>query len=128
MTWSGTFSVTPIAKGRPRMTRGGHTYTPKRTRDAEIELRSMLIDKAPPKLEGALAMSITFYIKRPVSAKGRPHPTKRPDLDNMAKLVLDASNGILYDDDAQICHLSATKLYSEVSRIAISVFPLKDRE
>ena len=29
-------------------------------------------------------------------------PTKRPDLDNIAKAVLDALNGLAYQDDSQI--------------------------
>lgn len=37
--------------------------------------------------------------------------TKKVDVDNLAKFVLDSLNGILYDDDQQIFSLSATKVY-----------------
>jgi len=38
--------------------------------------------------------------------------TGKPDLDNLAKLVLDAANGILWDDDSQIIKLHLSKMYS----------------
>jgi Holliday junction resolvase RusA-like endonuclease len=37
--------------------------------------------------------------------------SKKVDVDNLAKFVLDSLNGILYDDDQQIFSLSATKVY-----------------
>ena len=40
-------------------------------------------------------------------------PTKKPDIDNVIKIITDALNGIAYDDDAQIVSLSATKFYDE---------------
>ena len=39
--------------------------------------------------------------------------TKKPDLDNMAKTVLDALNGLAYIDDSQIYSLTLFKTYSE---------------
>lgn len=39
--------------------------------------------------------------------------TKRPDVDNMAKAVLDALNGIAWEDDSQIARLSITKEYAK---------------
>ena len=38
---------------------------------------------------------------------------KKPDLDNMAKAVLDALNGLAYIDDSQIYSLTLYKTYSE---------------
>lgn len=37
-----------------------------------------------------------------------PHE-KKPDLDNLAKSVLDALNGIVWRDDAQVASLSMSK-------------------
>lgn len=128
MAWSASFEVKIRPKGRPRFTRSGHAYTPKTTKEAEAELKELLLSKNPVCLEGALAISVTFYLKRPKSAKGRPHPTTRPDLDNLLKLVLDSGNGILYKDDSQICHMSVSKVYSEVERVTVTIFPLKDKE
>lgn len=41
---------------------------------------------------------------------------KKPDLDNMAKSVLDALNGLAYIDDSQIYSLTLFKTYSEQPR------------
>ena len=39
--------------------------------------------------------------------------TKKIDCDNLAKTVLDALNGIAYDDDKQICRLYVEKRYGK---------------
>lgn len=47
---------------------------------------------------------------------------KRPDLDNMVKLLADALNGIIWADDSQIFNLHACKLYSANPRIELEIF------
>jgi Holliday junction resolvase RusA-like endonuclease len=75
--------------------------------------------------EHSLAMTIVFYLKRPLKhfvgskpGPGRmrdsaPHQTSvtRMDVDNLAKFVLDSLNGLLYEDDRQVVSLHITKLY-----------------
>ena len=39
--------------------------------------------------------------------------TSKPDVDNLAKAVLDALNGILYEDDSQVVMLAVTKQYAK---------------
>ena len=43
---------------------------------------------------------------------GKLKPCKKPDADNIAKVVSDALNGIVYEDDSQICDLNVKKLYT----------------
>ena len=71
-----------------------------------------------------LVMSIIFRRKRPKNhfVSGKPGPGRMrsdapkeispisSDIDNLAKFVLDAMNGLLYDDDKQIVSLHVTKL------------------
>ena len=45
----------------------------------------------------------------------------RPDVDNCSKLVLDALNGILWRDDAQICELSVTRRYADAPQATLKV-------
>ena len=45
--------------------------------------------------------------------EGKIKPTKKPDADNIAKVVCDALNGIAYTDDTQITHLTISKHYTE---------------
>ena len=52
--------------------------------------------------------------------------TKRPDCDNLAKSILDALNGIAYDDDSQICSLSVFKFYGDEPRVEISLGEIRD--
>ena len=47
---------------------------------------------------------------------------KKPDVDNGAKAILDAMNGIVYEDDAQVAGLIVQKFYAEKDEINIKVF------
>lgn len=87
----------------------------------------------------ALSVAIHAQLARPaghvlrtgeLSAAGRrvPHPTKRPDLDNVAKLVLDALNTRAYADDALVCRLSTQKAYGDCDLLRISVVCFCGRE
>lgn len=66
-------------------------------------------------LEGALSCRLVFILPRPKgrTRKTRPNPryysTARPDVDNLAKAVLDALNGLLFRDDSQIATLMIVK-------------------
>jgi Holliday junction resolvase RusA-like endonuclease len=42
----------------------------------------------------------------------------RPDIDNVAKAVLDAFNGIVYKDDAQVYELTVKKIYGQPLMVA----------
>lgn len=68
-----------------------------------------------------LEMTIVAYFKIPKSTtkkdrtlieKGLMFPTKKPDADNIAKVVCDALNGIAYRDDTQIVRLHIMKEYT----------------
>jgi Holliday junction resolvase RusA-like endonuclease len=62
-------------------------------------------------LSGALSLAITFWLPRPRSVR-RESPTTRPDVDKLARCVLDALTGILYADDSQVVELYACKRYA----------------
>jgi Holliday junction resolvase RusA-like endonuclease len=49
-----------------------------------------------------------------------PH-TKKPDCDNMAKICLDALNGVAYHDDAQITNLIISKHYGENAKVKVTI-------
>lgn len=44
---------------------------------------------------------------------GKMFPTKKPDADNIAKVICDALNGVAYGDDTQIVKLVVSKRYKE---------------
>ena len=122
----------PAAKGRPRMTRGGRVYTPKKTVSAENMVRVYATQAmvGQPLLEGPLTVEIIAVLSIPRSwSKKRKDlaanhsllPIKTPDIDNLAKLVTDAMNGVVYHDDKQITTLRATKIFGEAPGTAVVV-------
>ena len=60
----------------------------------------------------ALAVSMVFSFGRPKSNKTQWH-TQRPDLDNLAKAVLDALHGIAFLDDAVVDEMMLSKTWGE---------------
>ena len=122
----------PRGKERPRHTSGGHTYTPEKTREYEklVKLEFLRqVGKASP-LEGPVEADVTAYYRIPKSVskkkreamlRGEVRPTGKPDLDNIAKAVLDSLNGIAYRDDAQVTELRIRKYYSEEPRVELSI-------
>lgn len=104
--------IEPQPKGRPRFTRLGKPYTPEKTRKYEAELRQKIKQKyKKPPFKKHIRLELTFYLTRKRTVK-RQYPIVKPDLDNLIKAFLDAANGVLYEDDAQIVSLQAEKIYA----------------
>lgn len=117
---------TPVPKARARtVAQGGrvHAYTPEATKAWETKVQlwarraALYIPDAP--LAGPLAVTMVFYLPRPQRCK-REHPSVRPDVDNYAKAVLDALNGVVWRDDGQIVQLAASKVYGD-PRVEIEI-------
>jgi Holliday junction resolvase RusA-like endonuclease len=67
-------------------------------------------------LDGPVSIRIVCWFSRPKghSKKRREHrepKISKPDLDNLAKAILDALNEIAYNDDGQVCRLTVEKWY-----------------
>lgn len=126
---------TPVAKGRPRFSRrSGRTYTPAKTESAEKALRLSLMTSAEAlrvlPLYGALGVRADFVLAVPASWSKREQaaalngtrlPTSRPDVDNFAKLVLDAANGVLWPDDSAVVELAVSKRYGREPGVRLVV-------
>lgn len=122
----------PRGKARHRTTKSGHTYTPKGTVDYEnMVIRSYQMEYMGRQLlEGELQAVICAYFKIPKSAtKGKllamqhniVRPTKKPDSDNISKIILDALNKVAYKDDSQIVDLTVRKYWSEEPRVEVCI-------
>ena len=59
--------------------------------------------------------------------EGRELPLKKPDMDNIVKVVADALNGVAYHDDTQIVSLSMEKFYSGSPRVEVSISNLENK-
>jgi len=105
----------PVPKGRPRIsTSTGYVYTPSRTQQSEWRIRQLAQAEWSDPLEVALELRLVVSLQTPQMPKkwiGIRQATKRPDLDNYIKTVLDALNGIVYLDDSQVVKISAQKVY-----------------
>ena len=123
----------PVAKGRPRMTRDGITYTPEKTANWEAlaKFEASRQYKGPP-LAGCLIVTINAYFSIPKSWPQWKREqgdleniwhTCKPDADNVVKCI-DAFNGQLWADDAQIATLSVNKRYSGRPRVEVTVRPV----
>lgn len=126
-----------VSKGRPRFTRSGHTYTPKRTKDYERLVATSLKAQGAEYSEKPLTMKVDIYkgylkswtIKQRERAKsGELQPFKRPDVDNYVKAILDGADKILYKDDAQIIRLEVEKHYDEPARVEIQIKEYEENE
>jgi Holliday junction resolvase RusA-like endonuclease len=124
-----------IAKGRPRLSRFGHAYTPARTRNYEEHLRGLAVaamvgrerfEDIPLRVAMVVDVSVpeSWPEKKKQSAVyGGILPTKRPDIDNYQKLVLDAMNGIIFRDDSQVVEIYSMKRYAAEPRLVVRVEP-----
>lgn len=81
-----------------------------------------------------LAMVITacYPIPKSTSKKNKDlmlenkiRPTKKPDLDNVAKVYQDALNSVIYHDDSQIVSLVVRKVYAEEPKVEVLVMLVK---
>ncbi len=115
--------IPPMGKARPRMTRNGHVYTPKETVEAERAVRDAFIAAGGRQIEADVPVYISVFAvfaipkswpkwKRTAAMAGAIRPTKKPDTDNIGKLVADALNGAAYADDSQIVEMYVSKSYS----------------
>ena len=129
-----TFTVLgePKGKARARVTRFG-AYTPEATAMYEnlvkIEYRQQLRDyRFPDNMPLRMKVVAEFTIpassskaKRIQMLNGTNRPTKKPDWDNVGKIVSDALNKIAYKDDSQIVECTVIKKYSDKPKVTITL-------
>ena len=120
-----------IGKQRPKFSsRGGFvkTYTPDQTINYENYVKMLWLQSGQEKLTGNIKATIDaeFLIPKSFSKKKQAaldgaYCSKKPDCDNIAKSILDALNGIAYDDDSQIVELTVRKYYTGLGEVAILI-------
>ncbi len=64
--------------------------------------------------------------KKEAMVNGEINPTKKPDCDNVLKIIADSLNQIAYKDDAQIIESTVVKRYAEVPRTEVEIYHLSD--
>ena len=125
----------PQGKGRPRFsTVCGHVHT--RTPDETVldenlvktEYRQQVGVKFPD--DAMLDVRIFAYYpipksvskrKRQAMLEKRIRPIKKPDWDNVGKVICDSLNGIAYRDDAQVVDSMVRKFYGETPKVVVTI-------
>lgn len=120
-------------KQRPRMnTRTGKTYTPTKSKNYEYLVRYIFVNKYPnvEPIKGKVKMTIIAYYELPKKRSklqeaemlaGIIQPTKKPDWDNIGKIVSDALNKFAFLDDNQITEALVIKRYARVPKTYVKI-------
>ena len=132
MTITVTVPGDPVAKGRPRFTRTGQSYTPAKTKKFENLVRLAYSLQQPDRdpAEGPIELTVRAYFSIPKSwskkkqaeaATEQMKKISKPDLDNCLKAVQDGLNGVAWLDDAQVTDTHMSKRYSLKPRVDIII-------
>lgn len=126
----------PFGKQRPRVVSRGtfsKAYTPKETVSYENLVKLMYSQAAKGKMfpDGAMldVRIIAYYdIPKSTSKKKRKEmlehkirPAKKPDWDNIGKIVCDSLNLVAYHDDSAVVDAQVRKFYSENPRVDVTI-------
>jgi Holliday junction resolvase RusA-like endonuclease len=122
-------------KGRPRFF-NGRAITDSKTRSREGIVAAFASQAMgdTPAITGPVEVEIIAVMPVPASWSkkrraealgGLELPAKKPDIDNQIKLILDGINAIVFQDDAQICRIMATKVYGESPLTKVRVTPIR---
>jgi Holliday junction resolvase RusA-like endonuclease len=132
--------VDPVPQGRPRFRRQGAHMVIYDPHEKEKKLFTNLCRNHAQGLyfdhSKHLWVTLTYYLpvarshassKRNAILWGFDEPHK-PDIDNLVKFTMDCLTGLIWDDDSQVIHLNAKKMYSERPRTEISIVILEEFE
>lgn len=121
----------PMGKQRPRVMKSGITFTPKETVSYENLVKMVYMQSGSKMFEGPINMKIVAYYEIPKSTSKKKaelmraeneRPTKKPDVDNIVKIICDALNKVAYHDDSQIVGCEIQKYYSDNPRVEVEIW------
>lgn len=111
----------PLTPQKQTRFSNGKCYDPSKKDSNRIKFELL---RSPPKsmFKVPVSVEIDFYLpcslflqkkieKMSPMEMNEVMPDKKPDIDNLAYLVVNAMKGIVYDDDARICELLLRKKF-----------------
>ncbi len=120
-------------KQRPRMnTYTGKAYTPTKTKNYEYLVRQIFVYKYPQfiPIEGRVKLTVIAYFELPKKRTKIQEtqmladiisPTKKPDWDNIGKIISDALNKFAFKDDSQITEATIIKKYARTPKVVVKI-------
>lgn len=131
----------PKGKGRPRFVpKTGRAITPKDTANYETLVRMEYAAqcqgfKFPDGTMLDMRIMAFYSIPKSATKKNKElmkkqflRPTKKPDMDNVVKIIADSLNQIAYRDDTQIVDCQCRKFYSDNPRVEVTIKEVKSDE
>ena len=111
------YDIVPVPK--PRMTRSDRWKTrPSTARywafKEEVRLKRVKVPEKGAHITFVMPVPKSWAKRKKAEYLGKPHQQK-PDVDNLVKALLDA----IYDDDAHVWDVRATKIWGEVGKIVV---------
>lgn len=114
---------------------GGRHYVPPATAAYEraVALEAKVAMRGRPPMEGPLRLEADFSLavppsygarKRVACLAGDLRPTHRNDIDNLAKALCDALNGVVWVDDGQVVEARVAKRWAPEGGLAVTVEPI----
>lgn len=93
--------------------------------DVNIAAQSAMEGEKAAKGE-PVQINVWFYFKRPKEYGHPDYKTQKPDVDKLARAIMDSLKGVAYDDDSQVVKLVAWKLFGipERAEILAQTMPL----
>lgn len=120
----------PKGKARPRVV-NNHAYTPEATVQYERLVRACWENAAGDWMaekDQPVALYVSAYYPVPESHTKKQKerelrnwvlPTKKPDIDNILKIIMDGLNGVAYHDDKQVVEVTIRKRFDSEPRVEV---------
>jgi Holliday junction resolvase RusA-like endonuclease len=128
----------PVPFARTRVGKGtGILFTPQKQRNAAATFRVLAQQAMAQRATLDCPLRIEIIAEFPIpkswpkkrQAAAQIHgmwTAKKPDLDNVAKLIMDSCNGIVWRDDALIVDSRVRKIYGEQPKVTLTVWELNE--
>lgn len=116
---------TPLARARHGK---GRTYEAKGMASSKSDVANAYLTAyvaahglQPEPHEGPVSLCVTSVFLEPKDNWVGRECTKRPDLDNLCKLICDALNGVAYRDDSQVVRAILCKRFGPAAETLVSL-------
>lgn len=123
--------IKPVPKQSFQYTQKGLRYTKASTKAYINHVKLYLLSIMPKgfqKFKNGIHIDYTFVFQLPVKMKKQAHlklyKTSRPDADNLQKTINDILNGLVFEDDSQICSGTFEKIYGEVAGTSLNIYEI----